>query len=335
MFRPVALMALSMLAFIGLSQPSPAQEALDQLESQVRDDLARDGATASPPASSGTQPGWLGVEVDDRNENGRGVRVVRLIDGSPAQVAGLREGDLITMLEGQPIGNINVASGILRTKHAGDEVVFEVQRENSVERIEVTLGLATAAPVSLPESAVQPPAAAPPASEAAPVEEMPAPREPVVVNGPMPLLGVGVAFPPPAAEEAMRLALGIRPRGAYVGEVKSGSPAQAANIEVGAVILAFDGRRVDTPADLERYVMQTGPGITVKLALFMPPGELAERRVTLGVVEPPDALGESAANGSAAALGRLDQLEQRLMMLEQRLAAMEQQLSRQPAADNP
>jgi serine protease Do len=53
-----------------------------------------------------------------------------------------------------------------------------------------------------------------------------------------------------------------RPRGALVNSVEKGSPADKAGIEAADIILAFDGKQVESQSDLPRIVGSTRPGST-------------------------------------------------------------------------
>jgi len=73
-------------------------------------------------------------------------------------------------------------------------------------------------------------------------------------------------------------------KGALVGQVVSGSPAEKAGIEQGDVILEFDGKEVADSKDLPRIVASTpvGKGVTVKLSRN---GKLVDHQVKVGELE--------------------------------------------------
>jgi serine protease Do len=71
------------------------------------------------------------------------------------------------------------------------------------------------------------------------------------------------------------------PRGAFVREVISGSPAERVEIKAGDVILAFDGREIDTAPTLLRLIRGERPGKEVIVTLWRG-GEKKELTVTLG-----------------------------------------------------
>ena len=73
-------------------------------------------------------------------------------------------------------------------------------------------------------------------------------------------------------------------KGALVGQVVSGSPAEKAGIEQGDIILEFDGKELADSKDLPRIVASTpvGKGVTVKLSRN---GKLIDRQVKVGELE--------------------------------------------------
>ncbi|MEH6469817.1 MAG: DegQ family serine endoprotease [Halopseudomonas sp.] len=58
-----------------------------------------------------------------------------------------------------------------------------------------------------------------------------------------------------------------RPKGALVAKVLPGSPAEAAKLKEGDIIIAFNGQSVDRSAELPQFVGRIIPGKTVKLDL--------------------------------------------------------------------
>jgi serine protease Do len=70
---------------------------------------------------------------------------------------------------------------------------------------------------------------------------------------------IGVAIDNVPKDAAESLGLG-RARGAYVGNVESGGPADKAGIEAGDIVLKYNGRDVEKAGDLQRQVGETKPG---------------------------------------------------------------------------
>jgi serine protease Do len=102
---------------------------------------------------------------------------------------------------------------------------------------------------------------------------------------------LGVTVQEITQELAKQLGL-AQARGALVSDVSVNSPAAAAGIRTGDVIVSFSGRTVDGPAELRNFAAQTPPGQTVNLELIR-----GKERVTVPVkvAEQPTA---SARRGS-------------------------------------
>lgn len=85
-----------------------------------------------------TRPGMIGVTV---SREGEAVRVVEVRRGSPAEVAGVREGDVVVTVDGHPAGaHFPHLSQRLR---AGETVRLQVERDGSTREVAV---VATARP---------------------------------------------------------------------------------------------------------------------------------------------------------------------------------------------
>ena len=93
--------------------------------------------------------GWLGINIQDIDEelaeyfglaDTRGVLVIRILEGTPAEVVGLKEGDVIKTFDGQPIRNVkNLLKKVARAK-VGGEVRLGIVREGKQITMEVEIG---------------------------------------------------------------------------------------------------------------------------------------------------------------------------------------------------
>jgi S1-C subfamily serine protease len=70
--------------------------------------------------------------------------------------------------------------------------------------------------------------------------------------------------------------------GVYVGEVKSGGPADEAGIRSGDIIAAVDGKPTPTPSALAEVLAGLKPGRTVDVELLRPDGSTKTAQVKLG-----------------------------------------------------
>lgn len=94
-------------------------------------------------------------------------------------------------------------------------------------------------------------------------------------------------------DDATAEALGLdKPRGALVAGIEDNGPAKPAGIEVGDVIVRFDGKEVKEIRDLPRIVASTPVGKTVDV-IVLRKGKEVTKQVTLGRLED----GEKAMGG--------------------------------------
>jgi serine protease Do len=170
---------------------------------RIADDLVRYGAV---------RPSWLGIHVEDASDpavEAPRVVVVHVDPGSPAEQAGVREGDGLISAEGRRVLSAVDWEGRRLDWRVDQPVPIELARDGRTVVLTV-------------QAAPDPLAAAP---------ESPAP--------------LGLRLTP--LTPVLRSYLGVRAeRGLLVTGVASGSPAQNIGLQHGDVLLAVDGERVAT-----------------------------------------------------------------------------------------
>ncbi len=82
------------------------------------------------------QPAWLGVLLGSDDE---GVRIERVFPGSPAEKAGLEDGDVIKEIAGQPIESPEDAGQAVQSKRPGAKVKITVLRDERERTFTATL----------------------------------------------------------------------------------------------------------------------------------------------------------------------------------------------------
>ncbi|MEN9866637.1 MAG: hypothetical protein RL748_2227 [Pseudomonadota bacterium] len=92
---------------------------------------------------------------------------------------------------------------------------------------------------------------------------------------------IGVAIGEVSKDVAESIGLG-KPRGAAVGKVEAGTPAEKAGIEAGDVILKFNGQAIEKANDLSRAVAATKPGSRASVTVWR---KGANKELTLTVAE--------------------------------------------------
>ncbi len=87
--------------------------------------------------------GWLGVSVSDAEEQGRrqrGALIMGVERGSPAARAGLRQGDLVTALNGEAVTTSRALVRGVAVLPPGETVRLTLQRAGRVQEIAVQIG---------------------------------------------------------------------------------------------------------------------------------------------------------------------------------------------------
>lgn len=118
-------------------------------------------------------------------------------------------------------------------------------------------------------------------SFAIPIDEAMRVTEQLKATGKVTRGRIAVAIGDVTKEVADSLGLG-RARGALVGSVEPGGPAEKAGIEAGDIILKFNGRDIEKASDLPRMVGDIKPGTRVPLQLWR---KGATREMSITVTE--------------------------------------------------
>jgi S1-C subfamily serine protease len=192
--------------------------------------------------------GFLGVQMDPESRPGKGVRVEKTSAGSPAQRAGVADGDVILSIEGRPVHENDDLFLYIGSQLAGATIALEVERGGMKRSVNVKL-----AKYYIPGGSI--------------ASERPPARAGLRVDYTS-LLGQQQAVP-----GSFR---GI-PEGVLIREVVPKSPADRAGLQAEKVIAKVNGRAVHTPDEFYQ-AMDKAEG-RVDLTLVGPDGR--EERVTL------------------------------------------------------
>jgi len=108
--------------------------------------------TAIAPVVDAAQWAWLGVRIRDLSEQemdeissrhgmreGFGVFIVEVMEGTPAQTAGLRTGDLVVAFEERPVTETRVLQRLVAASAPGRDVHLTVLRAEGRRRLDVRL----------------------------------------------------------------------------------------------------------------------------------------------------------------------------------------------------
>lgn len=93
------------------------------------------------------QRGWLGVSIENISEakSGQagvaGVMVLNVVEGSPADTAGLEANDVIVSINGQAVGNeVGPAVDLIKNRKPGETINIGIVREGKPMTVSATLG---------------------------------------------------------------------------------------------------------------------------------------------------------------------------------------------------
>ncbi len=285
--------------------PSPllaqGQSALSRLEEQIT------GGVQVPQA----EPGYLGAELDDSQEGGRGIRVLQVVAGSPAEAAGLVAGDLITGANREPVRNLETLAGILAQVPPGNTVSFDVLRQHPVRgaethKVQATLGLR-------------------PSDEQSPFPGFGlASGEPGMLDvvearfSVFGFAGRAVQQEIPQQGEPATLAAVL------VTEVAESTPAADGGLQVGDLVVQANRTTVRTPGELAE-VIQAQPRRATTLVIVRD-GVARQAQLEALAELAGEATAEQVQRPGTLVLEPISGAEQRIQQLEQRIAALEAEL---------
>ena len=236
--------------------------------------------------SSADEGGWLGVEIaevtaekakDLKLSAVRGVIVDGVEPDSPAAKAGIKEKDVITQYDGQPIEGAVQFRRLIRETPPGRTVTLEISRGGSLQNISVELGDRTDVYVRKMKGKMRDFGGA--YSFSMPnVEELP--DMPEVMDPRTPVLGINA--------EDLTSQLGSyfgapNNAGILVREVRPGTPADKAGLKAGDVITKVEGKEVRNLADLRAQLREKSNQASVNMSVVRKGSEIG---VTVPIEKP-------------------------------------------------
>jgi len=216
----------------------------------------------------------LGVQVNDATEldaeyakldEVRGVKIESFREqNSPAERAGLRQGDIIITIDGKPVQYVAQLQQIVGFRRPGETVRVEVARRGGARRtVEVRL-------ISADEPAARPAPAA--ANEGSPERR----EEVATTASPVAPLGITVQPLTPATIRELRIPETVR--GLMVWDVTADGPG-ADVLQRGDVILAVEETEIRTERDLTTALSAIGRNGIASISLYTPTSDGGVRRV--------------------------------------------------------
>jgi len=187
------------------------------------------------------------------NYKGDGVFVKQVVDDSPADDAGIKEGDIITKFDGKTVSDEANLRKLIKDHSPGDKVDIVVMRDGISQTLKAELGKNKGLEIITDLGG----------------DPMCALRLIEPGLGSIFCLGEDRGFLGLKLQDMSdQLAeyFGVK-NGALVGEVVKDSPAEKAGIKAGDIITEFDSKRVDDQDDLHYYLKKTKPDEEYSLKL--------------------------------------------------------------------
>jgi serine protease Do len=113
----------------------PMTEFIANWEGMSRGEFIGEGPYADKPVKGN---GFLGLATEPKP--GGGLRVTKVGSRSPAEEAGIREGDILLKLNGEPLEKREQLQALLQEMSAGDELTLETDRGGMVKSHTLELG---------------------------------------------------------------------------------------------------------------------------------------------------------------------------------------------------
>ncbi|MGA8306731.1 MAG: PDZ domain-containing protein [Candidatus Acidiferrales bacterium] len=264
-----------------------AQEKVQQEHDKIQQNIDRVfSMSPSVAVSSADGGGWLGVEIaevtaekakDLKLSAVRGVIVDGVEPDSPAAKAGIKEKDVITQYDGQPVEGAVQFRRLIRETPPGRSITLEISRGGSLQNISVELGDRTDVYVRKMKGKMRDFGGA--YSFSMPnVEELP--DMPEVMDSRTPVLGINA--------EDLTSQLGSyfgapNNAGVLVREVRPGTPADKAGLKAGDVITKVEGKEVRTLADLRAQLREKSNQASVNMSVLRKGSEIA---ITVPIEKP-------------------------------------------------
>jgi len=220
--------------------------------------------------------GWLGVSIEE-NEEGK-VRIIAIEKESPAELAKLKEGDIVLKIEREEVTSTKMLAKEIRKRKPGKTITLKIERNGKEIDVKVKLGEYSEKNVRIeleskfPRLFIAPKPPKPPGIPKLPeIRKLPKPPEP-----PEPRLFswglehrkyIGIYL-----EEINRELseyFGVKEgRGLLVAKITKDSPAEKAGLKVGDVIIKADGIRTEQARDLTGVIQDKEKGERIKLELL-------------------------------------------------------------------
>lgn len=97
------------------------------------------GCLLTPLPESELPKGYLGIHIS-ADLNGKGIHIMQVEKGSPADTSGLKDDDLITHLDGNSVSNLREFIQTVGDTKPGSKLTLKIQRHGKEQDITVKVG---------------------------------------------------------------------------------------------------------------------------------------------------------------------------------------------------
>ncbi|MDP2915297.1 MAG: PDZ domain-containing protein [Candidatus Aminicenantes bacterium] len=218
--------------------------------------------------------GWLGVQAGER-QDGK-LEVAEVEPKSPAELAKIKEGDVIVKIDGKDIASGEALQWEIRSRKPGQDITVRIERNGKPQDLKVKLGeyteedakreLFQAFPRLFPPETPAPGRSAPQAQ----------PKVWALPKGKLGILPfawesrkfIGVTLQE-LNKDSVGALFGIKDGiGLLVAEITADGPAAKAGLKVGDLILKADGKRLQAVSELSDMLQDKKKGDKVKIELM-------------------------------------------------------------------
>ncbi|NIW96205.1 MAG: PDZ domain-containing protein, partial [Phycisphaerae bacterium] len=189
--------------------------------------------------------GWLGVTVQALNDeladsfgldDAHGALINEIVEGSPAEKAGLKRGDIIIEFDGKAVDELNDLPRLVAATPVDKTVKIEIYRDGKMRTVKVKIGKLDEGEKKLIAGDKEKSGA----------------------------LGITAANITPELKERYSLQ---GDEGILITRIDPEGPAAEANLRVGDLIIEADGREVTSITEFEKIVGKVPPGRVLRLLI--------------------------------------------------------------------
>ncbi|HDZ25343.1 hypothetical protein LCGC14_0739190 [marine sediment metagenome] len=251
---------------------SKAEAASSGMAEAIPVDIVK-SVTSEIKEKGRVERGWLGVSIEE-NEEGK-VRIIAVEKESPAELAKLKEGDIILKIEREEIASTKMLVKEIRKRKPGKTTTLKIERNGKEIGVKVKLGEYSEKNVRLeleykfPRLFISPkPPVVPKLPDLRKLPKPPEPPETKMFSWSVEhrkYIGIYLE----EINRELSVYFGVKEgRGLLVAKITKDSPAEKAGLKVGDVIIKADGIRTERARDLTGVIQDKEKGKRIKLELL-------------------------------------------------------------------